>query len=62
MKKAQFVKVDSFTDPDMAYMVVITPDGKYKCTCPDYIMRQRPCKHIEKVKREKSENKAKNND
>jgi len=57
-------KVRSFTDKGRTYTVYLGKDGKYKCTCPDFIFRkgsynifpekhpekaQRGCKHIAKV-------------
>src|SRR3989338_4092369 len=28
----------------------VTKNGKWKCTCPDFVERQRDCKHIHAVK------------
>lgn len=41
------IKVKSFTDSETEYTIYNTEDG-YKCTCPDFALRQHKCKHIKR--------------
>ena len=43
----KIIKVKSFTKPDVEYVIYKTEDG-YKCSCPDFGLRQHKCKHIKK--------------
>lgn len=55
MTDAKFIKVKSFTDPKKEYTLVKTDDG-YRCNCPDYILRDRKCKHIKRYQHLKYKN------
>ncbi len=47
MTEAQFIKAKSFTDPDMEYIIRKMDDG-YRCSCPDFVIRDKKCKHIKR--------------
>lgn len=36
------------------YIVRALPDGTYRCSCPHFVFRGVYCKHIKKIKNEKS--------
>ena len=45
------IPVDSETS-DATYVVGISDEGEYGCSCPHWRFRRQPCKHIAKVKAE----------
>jgi len=42
--------VRSHSDPSKSYMVSLTDDGQYECSCPQWIYRRKECKHIQQIK------------
>lgn len=42
--------VKSETQPGMTHLVDLDDDGKPGCSCPDFMCRERECKHIRAVK------------
>jgi hypothetical protein len=43
-------KVKSKSDPNKLYFVTLKPNGKWTCTCPQFVFRKVDCKHIDLVK------------
>jgi len=51
----KYAEIESGRDPSVKYIVVKirkrgTNNYQYRCTCPDYMYRNRACKHIKKFK------------
>lgn len=53
METAQFYKINSFTNPEKAYMVRHMPSGEWVCGCPSFLFRNQPCDHIRRVRHQK---------
>ena len=47
-------RVPSRSDPSKVYTVSKTADGKYECSCPQWIYRRKECYHITLVKTQKT--------
>lgn len=55
----KYTRIVSSTDPSKFYDVVKirisgTRNYKYQCTCPDFVFRQKACKHIAQFKKEEA--------
>jgi predicted nucleic acid-binding Zn finger protein len=60
----KYTRITSSTDPTKFYDVVKirvhgTRNYKYQCTCPDFVFRQKPCKHINKFKKDEAKGRYK---
>ena len=51
------VPVDSETS-DATYIVGVSVDGEYGCSCPHWKFRRQECKHIKSVKAERGASRA----
>jgi hypothetical protein len=64
MKKEELVTniwyVRSESEVELVYRVERTRTGFFSCTCPDFQIRHRECKHIKKVKMKLAGEKQKN--
>ena len=49
-------EVPSFTNPDKIYIVSLTKNGEYQCSCPQWIFRRKECKHIKMIKEREIDN------
>jgi len=47
-------RVPSQSEPGVEYMVTLSDEGSWSCTCPHYTYRHTVCKHILKVREELS--------
>lgn len=58
-------KVQSFTDPNTTYDVRSLPDGEWRCSCPQFVFREKEtiiCKHIGKVMQDLRNDKSRKKD
>ena len=42
-------KVPSFSDPSKEYVVSLTTEGHFVCSCWAFLKTRKPCKHINSV-------------
>lgn len=50
-------EIPSSSDPTKTYKVEFK-DGKYSCSCPQFIMRRVECKHIQRLKERRNDEKS----
>lgn len=44
-----FTQVQSESDPSKYYTVRRLSTGEYRCECPNFVYREKRCKHIEQT-------------
>lgn len=52
--------IESFTEKNKRYVIRQMPDGDYRCSCPDFVFRERKkqkCKHVDRFLFEKGDQK-----